>query len=153
MDDLDRARGASLAEATARFVADGGKGREAFREALRSVRTAVSNRPPEDMTPLLDALRDRAVRLEALATETEAEGGRFGLGANAGVAAFVAAVFGIFTSGASVAACVAIGVLGGMGARLALERKESLSDEGTVLRAAAEDLRELAQSIGERDDR
>ncbi|MEL6767419.1 MAG: hypothetical protein AAFP17_09590 [Pseudomonadota bacterium] len=153
MDDLDRARGASLAEATARFVAEGAGGRDAYREELRALRTAVSNRPPEDLTPLLDGLRDRAVRLEALAVEAEADGGRFALAATGGVAAFVAAVFGIFTSGASLAACVAIGVLGGMGARLAQDRKESLRDEGTVLRAAAEDLRELAQSIGERDDR
>ncbi|MEO1315227.1 MAG: hypothetical protein AAFW01_01365 [Pseudomonadota bacterium] len=153
MDDLDRARGASLAQATARFVADGGVGREAFREELRAVRTAVSNRPPEDLTPLLDGLRDRAVRLETLAAEAESENGRFALATNGGVAALGLAIVGIFSSGASVAFCLAVGVIGAFGAKLSLDRREELQNEGVTLRAAAEDLRELAQSIGERDDR
>ncbi|MEM6946358.1 MAG: hypothetical protein AAF565_21645, partial [Pseudomonadota bacterium] len=112
MDELERDRLAFVSTEAARYIGGETTARDAFRDEIRTIKVAVSNRPKEDLIGLIEALRDKGAELETLAEASEQQQARYGLGTMAGAGALVASVVAIVTGGASLAASLAIAVIG-----------------------------------------
>lgn len=149
MDELERDRLAFVAAEAARYVGGETAARDAFRDEIRTIKVAVSNRPKEDLVGLIEALRDKGAELETLADASEQQQARYGLATLAGGGALAAAFVAMATGGASLALSAAIAAIGAAFARLSNIEGETLKTESDRLRAAATDLRELAQEIGD----
>ncbi|MEM6676334.1 MAG: hypothetical protein AAF675_00525 [Pseudomonadota bacterium] len=154
MDDGDRKRKEILREAFEELKRVGGDGRRGFREAIAEITTGLSNLPEDMIRDYADKLRNDALFIEEHAHEPETLGRRFGTAEQLGIVTILggAAVFlvGVSVAATALPALIAGGVLSAGGAGvwyLCADERAALSDEVTMYRNAAADIRELAQMI------